>query len=127
MTGVDVVPQYRTQVQCASPALSAEQLRVPAAFSLPPPGFIPKEDTHTRPEWLSTLILLFHSLRGFFFFPLVFCPSSVFILFLCSEATPASASAARFWAARHRPFLSQHSQSCDVLSKTCTFLRCVPV
>lgn len=85
MTGVDVVPQSRTQVQCASPVLSTEQLRVPAAFSLPPPGFIPKEDTHTRPEWLSTLILLFHSLRGFFSFPLVFARARFSFCFFAAK------------------------------------------
>lgn len=129
MTSMHVVPQSRTQVQCDSPAPRTEQLRAPAAFSLSPSGLIPKEDTYA--SWMA---LHPHSTLSFFvFFPPCFCLSSVFILFLCSKATPLllqQPTSGQHATDRplHRRFLFQHSQSCDaVFSKTCTFLCCVPV
>lgn len=81
MTGVDIVPPFRTQVQCASPALSTEQLQVPAAFSLPPPGFIPKEDTlNGSPPSFYSFILC-----GFFFFPLVFARARFSFCFFAAK------------------------------------------
>lgn len=132
MTSMHVVPQCRTQVQCASPALRTEQLQVPAAFSLFPSGFIPKEDTYA--SWMA---LHPHSIYSFilcvFFFLPCFCLSSVFISFLCTKPRlhllqqPTSGQRATD-RPLHRHFLFQHSQNCDaVFTKTCTFLCCVAV
>lgn len=91
MTGIHVVPKSRTQVQCDCPALRTEQLRVPAAFSLPPAGSVPEKDTSTSlngspPSCYSFLLWVVGV-----FFP-VFCLSSVSILFLCCDGVPRSTS-----------------------------------
>lgn len=124
MTSVHVVPQSSTRVQCDSPAPRTEQLRVPAAFSLSPSGFIPKEDTSA--SWMA---LHPHATLSFFLFAQDQFSLCIFAAKprLHVPQQPASGHGA---AERplHRRFLFQHSQNCDALfSKTCTFLCCVPV
>lgn len=103
MTSMHVVPQSRTQVQCDSPAPRTEQLRAPAAFSLSPSGFIPKEDTYA--SWMA---LHPHSTLSFFvFFPPLFLPKLSFHFVSLQQSHASSAPAAHFWATCHWPAVTQ--------------------